>query len=237
MSESSDQPDNGSPSAIPPAQSTENSPPSLIRLLAGAALLGFTFMLLPLWDALDRHSMFSALAGSGLGASSKVPMPTGVFLYPILGVSLAVIAFRRALADRGAKLLVLCAAVWIGYYTISTAYLTACKRSHAIDFWNICEEPGRSPLGFGTYVSSSKSPPRFDGPHLENGDPCVHQSEQRDVHIKEHPNGNLIDGLVQIKSRFPSDRLRVFGGTLVTMIGLAAGALLLLRRSRTSTPQ
>jgi hypothetical protein len=237
MSESTDQPDNGSPAAIPPASSAEDSSPSLIRLLAGAALLGFTFMLLPLWDALDRHSMMSALAGSGLGASSNVPMPTGIFLYPGLGVSLAVIAWRRARADRGTKILVLCAAVWIGYYAISTAYRTACKRSHAIDFWNVCEEPGRSPLGFGTFVSDYKRPPMFEGPHLDNGDPCVHQSEQRDVHIKEHPDGNLIDGLVQIKNRFPNDRLRVFGGTLVTMIGLAVAALLLLRRSRASTPQ
>lgn len=217
-----------------PARAAGNELP--FRFVIGAGLLGFACVLLPTWDALDRYSLMSALAGSGLGSSSGASMPTGAILYPLLGVLLAVGARKRAAKARSVAALLVCVGLWTGYYALSTAYRTARTRSHAIDTWNLCEDPEHTPSGHGAYVSRYKSKSSFGGPHLDNGDPCVSRDERRDVHLAQHGDGDLADGLAQIMKRFPKDRSRVIFGTLAVVAAFIAGAWL-LRTSPAKSPR
>jgi hypothetical protein len=118
-------------------------------------------------------------------------------------------------------------------YAASTAATTACTRSHAIDGWNVCEQPGTSPMGYGAYVSKSRWGKRsFGGPYLESGDPCVSIAEHRDVHWRENPDGDVLDGFAQFWKRFPDDFSRYVSGTLFVVVALGAAAVLLRGEAR-----
>ncbi len=81
-------------------------------------------------------------------------------------------------------------------------------------------------------MSKFKRKPAFDGPHLDNGDPCTLASENRHEHWKQHPEGDVADGLVQIWKRFPKDRSRVIGGTVFVIAAVALGTAMLRRATR-----
>lgn len=199
-----------------------------------AVTLAVSLVMLPLWDVVEAYNGLVALVGTGLSRHSSAPFPVRILLLPIGGVVAAVLAHDQSISGSNVVLKVACLGV-LGYAAM-TAWSTAHTRSHAIDSWNLCERPGESALGFDTYVSTTSSPARFDGPSLANGDPCVHEHEQRDVHVRESPDGSLLDGLAQIWNRFPKDRRRIVYGSALAFALLGVSVHLLWSRDRTITP-
>lgn len=216
--------------APPPDEGLRRTP-----LLAAVALLAAAFAVLPVWDGLERYSMLSAMSGAFSSGSAGAPvMPIGVFAYPAAAVLLAYAIVRRLPRSPGVAWLLFAIGSAVALlYTGTTAVKTALTRSHAIDSWMVCETQ-RYPGGGIGYVSRYKRPRAFDGPHLDSGDPCTLQAEDRLGHARAHPSGDLIDGIQQIWKRFPKDRARVLGGTVFVVAAVASGAALLGRARRKS---
>jgi hypothetical protein len=63
----------------------------------------------------------------------------------------------------------------------------------------------------------------------------VKESEHRDVHAREHPDGDFLDGIHQISVRFKDDDARAFGGTAVAVALLFSGLGMLMRALRPPT--
>jgi len=201
-----------------PTNGTDNR-----TLITAVVLMCLAFALLPVWDGLSRHSMLSALSGTSLGSGQSTPVPIAVFAYPLAALALGWSIVRKlTTSPRMAQGLFYIGAALAILYAVTTGIETATTRSHAIDSWLVCESQ-EYPGGGRGYVSRFKRKPAFDGPHLENGDPCTMMAENRLEHRKAHPDGDVADGLVQIWKRFPKDRSRVIGGTVfvVAAVGLA----------------
>jgi hypothetical protein len=211
-----------------PTASSESRAP-----LLAASLAGFGAGLLPLWDGLSRYRMLGALAGSGLGGGGGAVLPPGVlggsFLALVVGFAVYQVGKRSI---RGAAIVLGLVAFVMVAYAASTGTDVACTRSHAIDDWSLCEKPGTSAQGFGVYLWSSHHKPDFAGPHLDNGDPCVQESEHRDAHAHDYPRGDVTDGLAQIWKRFPDDFSRVVSGTLFVVAAFAGAGFLLYAEAR-----
>lgn len=186
---------------------------------AVAALLGAAVAVLPIFDALGSHAVASAFSGALGGASA--PAPVGAFLYAGLGVVVA-IAFARAWrrVDGPASVILAAAVVFTLGYAVYTAHGAALSRSRQVDDFNYCEWPGSSPRSRDVWVSDIKSKPRFDGPHLPNGDPCVKSDEHRDIHVQQHPEGSFADGMAQMWIRFSGDRIRHIVGPVGVLVAL-----------------
>jgi len=208
--------------------------PSRRTPLVAAALAGFGTALLPFWDGVSRYRMFSALAGSGLGGGGGGGvLPAGVLGGPLLALVVGFAVYQLALRTiRGAAVVLGFVAFGTGLYAVSTGTDVACTRSHAIDDWSLCEKPGTSAAGHGVYLWSRHHEPDFAGPHLDNGDACVEESEHREAHLRDHPEGDVADGLHQIWKRFPDDFSRVVSGTLFVVFAFAGAGFLLWGEAR-----
>lgn len=196
-------------------------------LITAVVLMCLAFALLPVWDGISQFRMLSALAGSGLGRNEPVPVPVSMVAYPIAAIALGWTIVRKATSSpRWAQVLFYIGAALGIVYALTTAVETAVTRSHAIDSWLVCETQ-QYPGGGAGYVSRFQRKPAFDGPHLPNGDPCTMAAEDRYAHRKEYPDGNVADGLVQIWKRFPKDRARVIGGSVLVMVAAALGTVMM----------
>jgi hypothetical protein len=205
------------------------------RAWGGAWLLAVAAALLPLWEALEEHSFLSAAAS--LGMSSGAPLPIWVLRYLLFGGAIIFLVLRWARTEPALlPWLAGALALWTAFYALRTIEKTACTRSHAIDLWNVCERPGQYASGHPAYLSPLEHPITHGGPHLDNGDPCIHDDEHREVHQHEHPDGDLGDGLAQIWTRFPDDRTWLFGGTLASLLALVGGSLVLFLRPKALRP-
>lgn len=196
-----------------------------------AVLIGVAVALLPVWDAIDKHAMFSAMSGA-LGTAGKgPPFPPAGIAYPIAAFVLGWSIYKGFPRSRPRAFgLYALGVVVVLLYVGATGYDTATTRSHAVDSWAVCET-ATSPGG-RSFRGTSKRKPMFDGPHLDSGDPCTTLAEDRLAHLREHRDGDLADGLVQIWKRFPKDRDRVLWGSLA-VVAMAAVAGVLLKRANT----
>jgi hypothetical protein len=205
----------------------QNQPDS--SLLTATVLVAVAFAMLPVWDAVSRYQMLSAMSGA-FGSGSGAPIPPAGVGYPLAAVALGYGIYRGFHRARtmGWALYALGVAVVV-MYAGATGLATALTRSHAVDGWAVCET-GERPGGGKAFLSAHKRTPAFDGPHLESGEPCTQLAEAREAHLRAHPGGDVLDGLVQIWKRFPRDRLRVLWGSVAAGAMLVAAGVLLRNR-------
>jgi len=200
-------------------------------VVAAAFLSAVAFAALPLWDAIGSYRMLQAMSGAlGFGRGADAAFPSAGVGYPLAAVALGIAlhSFYQRSVTMAFGLWALGASVVI-IYASATGYDTALTRSRAVDSWLVCET-GQYPDGGKGYPSAYKRTPSFDGPHLDHGDPCTQQSEDRLRHRTRSPGGELADGLLQIWKRFPHDRRRVVYGTLAVLL-MVGGSGVLLRRA------
>lgn len=204
-------------------------------------LVGLAAVTLQMCDASREAELANALAGAGLGGRGGASALGSYVLYLAIAAVVAVAIARAFLVPGRAIGLVLIGSVIATYLIYASTAEIARRRSHAVDSWSVCETPGTSPQGYSVYVSKyGRTSDSHDGPHLDSGDPCVAESEQRDVHAAEHPNGNVVDGLSQIMYRFPRDRERVIYIPAALLLGLVVAIAITVgyeRRRRASTPR
>jgi hypothetical protein len=202
------------------------------RILVGLSLLllvvSGSFM--PVTRALDRFA--GSKAAASLGLMTKAKLDTSGVLLPILFIGLSIAIFVLWRQKRKTALTIYCLA---GICVLITNFLVvhgiAVRRSHAIDSWPICET-GKSLDGYSHSPRRYSRGPAFDGPHLSDGTGCISQSEKREVHLAQSPDGDFFDGLLQIKDRFKKDRFLVFGGSAATFAGLLISCILILLARR-----
>ena len=212
------------------APTTPQHPGALVGILIALAAVT-----LRMCDAGREAELSNAIAGAGLGGSGGASAIGSHVIHVAIGVGI-VFVIARVFRTPGAALPVVIVGSLIASALVYTSTAAiARRRSHAIDSWSLCESPGTSPAGHSTYVSTLHRTSRsHDGPHLENGDPCVSTSEQRDVHERDHPDGDVLDGLGQVMYRFPRDRMRVIylPAALLAGLLLAIGWTVVYERRR-----
>jgi hypothetical protein len=162
-------------------------------------LIAIAFVMLPMCEASRKADLQNALAGSGLGSGGGGASALGTYVLYLAIAAGIVLAIARAFRAPALALpFVIIASLVAGGLIYKSVAAIAKRRSHAIDSWSICETPGRSPQGHSVYVWKSGTRTSHEGPFLPGGDPCVEQAERRDVHAREHPDGNVSDGIRQI---------------------------------------
>ena len=197
-------------------------------------LIALAAVMLRACDAAREAELTNAVAGAGLGGRGGAS-PLGSFLvYIVLGAMIVTFVWWAFRVPGRAIPIVIVASVIAGILVCTSMTAIARRRSHAVDSWSLCETPGVSPGGYSTYVSPYAHRPEFEGPHLDNGEPCVSTTEDRHVHQREHPEGDVLDGLHQIWYRFPDDRTRTIYGPAALLLGLIAsiGITLVFERRR-----
>ncbi|HTJ41226.1 MAG TPA: hypothetical protein VL463_03995 [Kofleriaceae bacterium] len=216
-----------------PSSAPAGNPGVLVGILIALAAVA-----LRACDASREAELSNAVAGAGLGGRGGAS-PLGAFLLYIVVAAAIVLFVRWAFREpKRAIPIVVIASLVTGILICTSIAPIARRRSKAVDSWSLCERPGVSPSGYSTYVSSYKHRPMFGGPHLANGEPCVSTTENRDVHKREHPDGDVLDGLHQILYRFPDDMGRAILGpaALVLLLVLAIAITLVHERRRTARP-
>jgi hypothetical protein len=207
-------------------------PGSGIGVIVGV-LIALAFVTLRMCDASREAELSNALAGSGLSSRGGGASALGSYVLYLAIATAIVLAISHAFRVPGRAIpIVAIAAIIAGVLLYSSTADIARRRSHAIDTWSICEQPGLSPQGFSVYVWKSGTRTSHEGPHLPGGDPCVEQAEQRDVHVREHPDGNFVDGIQQIMYRFPRDRQRVIYTPALLLLGLVVAVVLTIVHER-----
>lgn len=200
------------PDARAPTPHAPSELPPAFRNLAALAVFGLVG-LLPMWDAVLAANSVGALGDALTGAPGTEWPKVGLAM--CVGGALAALVLRRWVqtapyAARGLLLLAVLASLG---YSAPVVLDAARFRSRQIDGWPVCETgldtegnlPNLDSIYRGTY----------DGPRLPTGEPCTLAAERRDRHAESAPHGELTDGLIQIGSRFPDDRRRVFWGSAI----------------------
>ena len=153
------------------------------------------------------------------------------FLRLAIGTAIVFVVGKLAHRAEGRALVLLGIAVAASMMYSSSAKI-ARTRSDAVDSWETCFHA----TSLDSYGAESYGPTMgpndrssLDGPHQAfSGDPCVEESEHRGDHRREHPNGDLVDGIHQVLYRFPEDRARVIYLPVVLLLGLIVALVLVI---------
>ncbi|MEZ4219524.1 MAG: hypothetical protein R3B13_01255 [Polyangiaceae bacterium] len=190
--------------------------------VAVALLVGFGAALLPLWDFFSDQRTVERLASQlyDLGASQDGTSPWVLLVSLLTLVVLPGLLRAMNQAPYRARMLFFVVAILGGGYALVSARGLALARSERVGAWPMCTAEAR-------VVESSEDGIR--GPRLADGRPCVYVSERPALMHGEREEVTLRDGILHIVARFPRDRVRFFGGTLLTLAALAWAGRLVFR--------
>ena len=195
-------------------------------------LIALAVCTLPMCDACSEAEMANAFAGAGLSSSGGTASALGpCVLWAALAIAI-VFGIAKAFAARVALPIVAAGVLVGGWMVWSSSEKIARTRSSAVDSWPSCNESDWETGGYRMHSS-------FGGPHLPSGRACVDESEGRRAHQREHPDGDLGDGIHQILYRFPKDRPRVLYIPAALLLGLVCAFVLAFvanRRFRQQPP-
>ncbi len=180
----------------------------LIRIAAVSVGLGVA--VLPWWDA---------VAAMRSGGSGTAPLLVGA----LLCVNLSFV-FLRGTWGRRWLTLAAAAVVFLLHSAISMGS-TMLERSRIADTWPTCET-GHAPAGVQAVVPPDT---HIDGPRLRTGEPCAPASEERELHRRQWPGGDLGDGFRQVIGRFPGDLKRMLLPPMIATFLLALAGVLLAK--------
>jgi hypothetical protein len=200
-------------------------------------LLAAAVSVLPMCDACHEAAVANAFADVGFSSSG----PSA--LWPCLlwlGIGTAIVFVVRKLVARRAEgtALVLLGIVVAGWMVYRSSARIARTRSNAVDSWEQCFH-STTVYGAESYGPTMGPNDRssFGGPHQGfSGEPCVEESEHRTDHRREHPEGDLLDGIHQVSYRFLGDRARVIYLPVVLLLGLVVAFVLVIAAARRRAP-
>ncbi len=168
---------------------------------------------LPLVDFFGDARVLEVLASRLFGHGARGDATSlAVLLIPVFALVMARALLRAyPAAPYRARLVFVMMALAGGGYTVHSAYALALARSEAVSQWPDCDGTAQSP-GTGSDGIS--------GPRLSDGRPCAHLAERPGMMRGGSHEISVRDGIVHIVTRFPRDRMRFFGGTLLSLLAL-----------------
>jgi hypothetical protein len=193
-----------------------------IAQLAVVALAVLGAGLLPIWDVVSDERIVEGLASRlyGHGARNEATSLL-VLVIPALALVLGRSLFQAFPAQPYRARAVFAAMALLGAaYTLHAAHGLALSRSQLASTWPTCPP------------SAQVSQTAADGiiaPRTADGAPCLPVTERPGAMQTGRHDVSLRDGIVNITARFPGDRLRFFGGTLLSLAALGWAGFLVFR--------
>ena len=168
---------------------------------------------LPLIDFFGDARVLEGLASRLYGHGARGDATSlAVLLIPAFALVMARSLFRAFPAEPyRARLVFVLIALAGGGYTLHSAYALPLARSTVVSQWPNCD---------GTAQVAANSPDGISGPRLSDGRPCIYVAERPGMMRGGSHETSVRDGIVHIVTRFPQDRLRFFGGTLLSLLAL-----------------